>query len=111
MRIIFPVLLCSFFLLLHAGPAGKNTGARQTIENPYEINIPLLQQKLKPGQIIIKYTLLKNTVYIFFYEKNTMGYRKLNITTSELVNWVNRLTEPLDDFTRGNVDYLHLYYD
>ncbi|HLP57906.1 MAG TPA: CHAT domain-containing protein, partial [Candidatus Deferrimicrobium sp.] len=82
-----------------------------TIENPYEINIPLLQQKLKPGQVIIKYTLLKNTVYAFFYEKNTMGYRKLNITASELVNWVNRLTEPLDDFTRGNVDYLHLYYD
>lgn len=76
-----------------------------------ELNIPLIRQKLKPGQTIIKYTLSKDDVYAFYIEKNNVGYRKLDITTSQLVDLVHRLTEPLDDFTRGSVDYLRVHFD
>ncbi|MDQ1353715.1 MAG: hypothetical protein QG657_4022 [Acidobacteriota bacterium] len=76
-----------------------------------ELNIPLIRQKLKPGQAIIKYTLSKDDVYVFYIGKNSVDYRKLNITTSQLIDLVRRLTEPLDDFTRGGVDYLHVHFD
>jgi len=76
-----------------------------------ELNIPLIRQKLKPGQVIIKYTLSKDDVYAFYIEKNAVGYRKLDITTSQLVDLVRRLTEPLEDFTRGGVDYLRVHFD
>ncbi len=76
-----------------------------------ELNIPLIRQKLKPRQAIIKYTLSKDDVYAFYIEKSAVGYRKLDITTAQLVDLVRRLTEPLDDFTRGNVDYLRVHFD
>lgn len=76
-----------------------------------ELDIPLIRQKLKPGQAIIKYTLSKDDVYAFYIEKNAVSYRKLEITNSQLVDLVRRLTEPLDDFTRGGVDYLRVHFD
>ena len=76
-----------------------------------DFNIPLIQRKLKPHQLIVKYMLLEEDVYAFFVEKSAVGYSKLNISTTELVHMVQRLTEPLDDFTRGNVDYLRINYD
>jgi len=76
-----------------------------------DFNIPLIQRKLKPHQLIVKYTLLEEDVYAFYVERSAVGYRKLNISTTELVYMVQQLTEPLDDFTRGSVDYLRINYD
>ncbi len=76
-----------------------------------DFNIPLIQKKLKPHQLIVKYTLLEEDAYAFYVEKSAVGYNKLNISTTELVRLVQQLTEPLDDFTRGNVDYLRINYD
>ncbi len=76
-----------------------------------DFNIPLIQRKLKPHQLIVKYTLLEEDAYAFYVEKSAVGYSKLNISSNELVRLVQQLTEPLDDFTRGNVDYLRINYD
>lgn len=76
-----------------------------------ELNIPMVQKKLKAWQTIIKYTLSKDDVYAFYIDKNTVGYRKLDLDTSQLIDLVQRLTDPLDDFTHGNVDYLHVHFD
>lgn len=76
-----------------------------------DLDIPRIQQKLKPHQLIIKYTLLNRDVYAFYVEPRATWYRKLAISTPELVRMVQQLTEPLDDFTRGSVDYLRIHYD
>ncbi len=76
-----------------------------------EFNVPRIRGKLKPGQLIVKYTLLAETAYAFYLDRDGLGYDKLDITSPRLVRLVRRLTEPLDDFTKGNVDYLRINYD
>jgi len=76
-----------------------------------EFNIPRIRRKLKPGQLIVKYTLLEESAYAFYIDRDGPGYTRLGISSPRLVRLIRRLTEPLDDFTRGNVDYLHINYD
>lgn len=76
-----------------------------------KFNIPRIRRKLKPGQLIVKYTLLAENAYAFYIDRDGPGYIKLAISSPRLIRLIRRLTEPLDDFTRGNVDYLHINYD
>ncbi|MCP5048236.1 MAG: hypothetical protein GY940_13775, partial [bacterium] len=76
-----------------------------------DFNIASIQSKLQTGQKIIKYTVLKEHIYAFVIRKNSVGYRRLTVNTPDTVSLVRELTEPLDDFTKGNVDYLRINYN
>lgn len=76
-----------------------------------DLSIPRLRRKLKPGQIIVKYTLLEQHVYVFCISRDYVDFKRLPVTPGHLERLVKRLTEPLDDFTHGEVDYMHINYD
>lgn len=76
-----------------------------------DFDIRGIQARLTAGQRIIKYTVLEERCYAFVIGKKSFSYRQLNVPAPELVEQVNRLTEPLDDFTRGQVDYLRVNYN
>jgi CHAT domain-containing protein len=78
-----------------------------------DFNIPEIQEKLtiSPRQVIIKYTVLKDHIHVFYIDRHSLQYRQLTGTAHEILHMVKHLTEPLDDFTRGRVDYLRIHYD
>jgi CHAT domain-containing protein len=76
-----------------------------------DFNLSLIQQHLNPRQLIVKYAVLKENIYVFAIAYRSIGYWKLPGTTPEILSKVKQLTEPLDDFTKGKVDYLRINYD
>ena len=76
-----------------------------------DFNTRLIRRRLKPGQLIVKYVVLKKNIYTFCIDHRSMGYWKLEGGTDEILNKVKQLIEPLDDFTEGAVDYLRINYD
>lgn len=70
-----------------------------------------IRAKLTAGQMIIKYSVLKDSIYVFGIERSGIRYWRLPGSARETIGYVKRLTEPLDDFTEGRVDYLHINYD
>ncbi|MCP5105862.1 MAG: CHAT domain-containing protein [bacterium] len=76
-----------------------------------EFNPRSIREKLDPRQLVIKYALLEDHVYAFYLGRTTVGYFELDVSAPQLVRKIQRLTEPLDDFTRGGVDYLRIHYD
>jgi CHAT domain-containing protein len=76
-----------------------------------DFNTWLIRKQLKPGQLIVKYVVLKENIYTFCIDHGSMGYWKLDGRTDEILNKVKELTAPLDDFTEGVVDYLRINYD
>ncbi len=76
-----------------------------------DFNIRQIRGRLKPGQVIVKYAVLKDNIYIFCIDHSSIGYWKLEGGTDEILNKVKELTAPLDDFTEGVVDYLRINYD
>lgn len=79
--------------------------------NLRDFNLPKIQEKLTPRQLIVKYTVLKDHIHAFCIDNRSLRYRKLTGTTREIAGMVKQLTEPLDDFTRGRVDYLRINYN
>lgn len=75
------------------------------------LNIPGIREKLKPGQLIVKYAVLEKKTFAFSLDRERVEYRELEISSPALTALIRRLTEPLDDFTNGNVDYLRINYD
>jgi|GEM_PF-1163345 len=76
-----------------------------------DFNTRLIRRRLKPGQLIVKYVVLKENIYTFCIDHRSMGYWKLEGGTDEILNKVKQLIAPLDDFTEGAVDYLRINYD
>jgi CHAT domain-containing protein len=76
-----------------------------------DFDISAIQEALGPGQRIIKYTVLDDHTYVFCISRRSIDFHRLKIPTCQLTGMVRRLTEPLDDFTRGKVDYLHIHYN
>ena len=76
-----------------------------------DFNTRQIRGRLKPGQVIVKYAVLKDNIYIFCIDHSSIGYWKLEGGTDEILNKVKELTAPLDDFTEGVVDYLRINYD
>ncbi|MCP4156199.1 MAG: CHAT domain-containing protein [bacterium] len=76
-----------------------------------KFDLDSIQRKLEPRRVIVKYTLLKDSVYVFHIERKRIGYNKLNISSADLLKLIRRLTAPLDDFAHGSVDYLRVSYD
>jgi CHAT domain-containing protein/tetratricopeptide (TPR) repeat protein len=76
-----------------------------------DFNTRLIRRQLRPGQLIVKYVVLKENIYTFCIDHGSMGYWKLEGRTDEILNKVKELIAPLDDFTEGVVDYLRINYD
>jgi CHAT domain-containing protein len=76
-----------------------------------DFNTGIIRRQLKPGQLIVKYVVLKENIYTFCIDHRSIGYWKLDGGTDEILNKVKELTAPLDDFTEGAVDYLRINYD
>jgi len=74
-------------------------------------NIKLIQKRMNPNQLIIKYIILKGNVFAFYIKKKSIGYVKLKIQYNQIFKKIKYLAEPLDDFKSGNVDYLRINYN
>jgi CHAT domain-containing protein len=86
-------------------PMGYNTYGYK------DFDLEKLRRHLAPDQCIIKYTVLKDTIYVFRIDKHSLQYWNIERSAGEVLEKVRRLTEPLDDFTSGSVDYLRINYD
>jgi CHAT domain-containing protein len=76
-----------------------------------DFRLSRIQARLTPYQQIIKFVVLERYIYVFRIDKHSITYRKLAGNTQEILEKVKQLTEPLDDFTRGQVDYLRINYN
>ncbi len=76
-----------------------------------DFNLAAVQQRLSPAQLIIKFILLKENAYVLFMDNRSSGFKKLRVKSGEILDKINQLTEPLDDLTRGQVDYLRIHYN
>ncbi len=76
-----------------------------------DFNTKLIQKRMNPGQLIIKYTVLKEDVFAFYITNKSIGYIKPKVKYNQIFKKIKDLTEPLDDFKSGNVDYLRINYN
>jgi CHAT domain-containing protein len=78
---------------------------------PDGCGIGLIQKRLSAGQILLKYVLLDDRLLLFFICADQAGFIFLPVSREQIVAMINRLSEPLDDFTNGRVDYLRIHFD
>ncbi len=76
-----------------------------------DLKLRQLQAKLEPWQRIIKYVVLERHIYAFSIDSRNVTYSILPGSSTEILEKVNGLVEPLDDFTKGQVDYLRVNYN
>ncbi len=74
-------------------------------------NIKRISKNLKNNQLLIKYIILKNDLYIVYINNNNINYIVKKNVMKNLIYLINSLTNPLDDFTNGNVDYLRVHFN
>jgi len=76
-----------------------------------DLNIKNIKKNLNKNQILIKYIILKNDLYIVYTTKNKTNYIVKKNIVKNLIYLINSLTNPLDDFTNGKVDYLRVQFN
>lgn len=97
----------------------KNELMEYLLEMPFEVKrstrnglrIDEIRNRLLPEQMFLKYTLLADRSYVFHLSRSGYGFRPLSAAPAHLARLVRALADPLDDFTRGAVDYLHIHFD
>jgi CHAT domain-containing protein len=82
-----------------------------TLDLPDSCSLGQIQKRLGAGQVLLKYVLLEKRILLFFIGADKAGYEFLDIGRAETVAMINRLSEPLEDFTNGRVDYLRIHFD
>ena len=70
-----------------------------------------VQKLLAPGQVLLKYALLEDRMLVFFIGAHAAGYEFLPADTAQAVHMIDQLSEPLEDFASGRVDYLRIHFD
>lgn len=86
--------------------------ARQaTSDLPVSCGLGRIQKSLGPGQVLLKFVLLEDRILLFFISSATAGYEFLAVGRKEALAMVNSLSEPLEDFADGRVDYLRIHFD
>lgn len=81
---------------------------------PAAVNRPLadpLRSRLRSGQLVVRYLFCGSRVLVFFLDRDHVGCREVAMDAAALISLVNRLSEPLEDFARGQIDYLRVPYD
>jgi len=76
-----------------------------------DFDLTAIQKRLNASQLIVKFAVLKENIYIFCIDYRSTSYWKLEGNTRSIIDKIRQLTGPLDDFTSGNVDYLRINYD
>jgi len=70
-----------------------------------------IQKKLTKSQLIIKYIIIENNLYIIYISKNKFKLIKSLNIIHKLNLLITSLSVPLDDFSRGHVDYLRIEFN
>ena len=70
-----------------------------------------IQKKLTKSQLIIKYIIIENNLYTIYISKNNFKLIKSLNIIHKLNLLITSLSEPLDDFSRGKVDYLRVKFN
>lgn len=78
---------------------------------PDNCGIDQIQKNLTDRQVLLKYVLLENRMLLFFISAREAGYEFLPAGTPQAVRMINQLSEPLEDFANGRVDYLRIHFD
>lgn len=76
-----------------------------------DLNLRAIQWKLPSNGMIIRYILLPERIVPVVISDRAVEIIELPADTSGTIKLINRLTEPLDDFSRGRVDYLRIHFD
>ncbi len=70
-----------------------------------------VRESLAPSQLLLKYVLLEDRVLVFYVGAGHAGFEFLPFGRSEVVAMVQRLSDPLEAFADGKVDYLRIHFD
>jgi CHAT domain-containing protein len=82
-----------------------------TLDLPPSCTLDQIQKRLGAGQVLLKYVMLEKRILLFFIGADTAGYEFLNVGRAETAAMINALSEPLEDFANGRVDYLRIHFD
>lgn len=86
-------------------------GAKPALDLPDSCSVAPIQQRLSPSQLLLKYVLLDDRILLFYIGADQAGYEYLPLSRAQAVDMIRRLTEPLEDFASGKVDYLRIHFD
>jgi CHAT domain-containing protein len=81
------------------------------LELPLSCRLALIQRRLSPTQLLLKFVLLDERVLLFFIGADRAGYEFLTLGRAQAVEMIGRLCAPLEDFAAGKVDYLRIHFD
>jgi len=96
---------------IRANERAAGAGARPALGLPDSCDIAPIQKRLSVSQLLLKYILLDDRVLLFFVGADQAGYEFLPLGRSQAVDMIRRLSEPLEDFASGKVDYLRIHFD
>ncbi len=94
-----------------AADRDRAAARRATSDPPASCGLGRMQKSLAAGQVLLKYVLLEDRILLFFISRDAAGYEFLPVGTKEALAMVERLSEPLEDFADGRVDYLRIHFD
>ena len=75
------------------------------------LNPGQLRKSLDPDQLVVKFMLLQNQVAVVTLGRRCFRFRYLSQDRHDLIDNLLRLVDPLNDFSRGQVDYLRVHFD
>jgi CHAT domain-containing protein len=96
---------------IQAADRDQLAAKKPTSDLPEPWGLGQIQKSLSSGQVLLKYVLLEDRILCFFIAADAAGYEFLDCGREETVAMVNRLSEPLEDFAEGRVDYLRIHFD
>jgi len=76
-----------------------------------KFNINNLISLLNNKELVLKYVFLNNRAYLFYFSKGIYGYTLLKNPSYKIRSKIEKLLEPINDFIRGDIDYLRVFYD
>ena len=78
---------------------------------PESCDITPIRKRLSASQLLLKYILLDDRILLFSIGSDRADYEFLPVGRVQALDMVRRLSEPLEDFASGKVDYLRIHFD
>ncbi len=101
--------LAQAYIRANEQPAGA--GEKPALDLPESCDIAPIQKRLSASQLLLKYILLDDRILLFSIGADQAGYEFLPVGRAQAVDMIRRLSEPLEDFASGKVDYLRIHFD
>lgn len=76
-----------------------------------DLDLKLIQSNLTQNRVIIKYVIIEEAIYAYIIGNRFIRIIRLKGNASTILRDVKRLTAPLEDFSREQVDFLRIRYD